>query len=303
MSFLKFNDIDISTRTIIVVTGLELHIEQLFNEIPITKYIIQEKKRGRKRKDHVVAKTNIELNKGIKDGSIITMKYEDKIKGVEFKRKKKSTFFRNAITIVMVIKDKLINLKISKNGKFQITGCKSIDNCKEAVLFLLNIIINTPIFFKPPPTNTLNIIFNIVMTNKDFSLGFLINREKFDNILNHNTPYNSLLETSFGYTGINLKMKLYPDDIHRSFNCIKYDINSKEYSSYEIDYDTYIKSLSKINHKKEMKNDRYITFLIFQSGNIIMSGINEYIMEKYYNIFIDIVKKNLTDIKEVIRSN
>ena len=37
---------------------------------------------------------------------------------------------------------------------------------------------------------------------------------------------------------------------------------------------------------------RYITFLIFQSGNVIMSGMNEVFMEKYYNIFFDIINKN-----------
>ena len=51
------------------------------------------------------------------------------------------------------------------------------------------------------------------------------------------------------------------------------------------------KEIEKENKKK------YVTFLIFQSGNIIMSGINEFLMEKYYNIFYDIVEKNITQIK------
>ena len=59
------------------------------------------------------------------------------------------------------INKKLINLKISKNGKFQITGCKSIDICLQSVIHLLNIIISDEKFFVKPESHILNIIFNV----------------------------------------------------------------------------------------------------------------------------------------------
>ena len=40
----------------------------------------------------------------------------------------------------MHINSKLINIKISKNGKLQITGCKQYSDCHKTVIELLNII-------------------------------------------------------------------------------------------------------------------------------------------------------------------
>ena len=40
---------------------------------------------------------------------------------------------------------------------------------------------------------------------------------------------------------------------------------------------------------KEMSKQRYKTFLVFQSGNVIMSGLNKEYMKKYYDIFFKIV--------------
>ena len=44
------------------------------------------------------------------------------------------------------------------------------------------------------------------MTNIDFNVGFNINREELDIYINSSTLFNSLLETSFGYTGVNIKI-------------------------------------------------------------------------------------------------
>ena len=47
--------------------------------------------------------------------------------------------------------------------------------------------------------------FITVMTNIDFNVGFIVNRENLDKYMNQQTEHNSLLETSFGYTGVNIK--------------------------------------------------------------------------------------------------
>jgi TATA-box binding protein (TBP) (component of TFIID and TFIIIB) len=286
-----FKEIAISTRTIIVSTNTLLNIEEMYKQLPITEYQVIEKKRGRKKKNFVE-----HIQNNVADGSIISVKYQGDIRGVELKKRKKSSkYFRNAVTIIISVNSKLINLKISSNGKFQVTGCKNFENCQKAIEYLFNIIISDKeTFLKDKNVEKINIIFNNVMTNKDFSVGFTVNRENLDNIINSDTQYNSLLETSFGYTGVNLKMKLDPN-IDRSFNCLELDVGSGKYKNYMIDYTEYIKSLNEKELVKENK-DRHITFLIFQSGNVIMSGMNEFFMEKYYNIFFDIINKNKTQI-------
>jgi len=282
-----FKEIPISTRTIIVSTNTLLNIEEMYNNLPITEYQVIEKKRGRKKKNFVE-----HIQNNVPDGSIISVKYQGDIRGVELKKRKKSSkYFRNAVTIIISVNNKLINLKISSNGKFQVTGCKNFENCRKAIEYLFNIIIaDKDIYLKEKNVKKINITFNNVMTNKDFSVGFTVNRENLDYIINSDTQYNSLLETSFGYTGVNLKMKL-DTNIDRSFNCLELDVESGYYRDYIIDYNEYIKSLSEKELVKENK-DRHVTFLIFQSGNVIMSGMNEVFMEKYYNIFFDIINKN-----------
>ena len=122
---MKFSDLTVSTKTVIAMTNLQIDISQFFPYITTYKYIVMKKKRGRKKKNKV-----IDINKDIPEGSIIYAQHKDEIKGVSLKKKKKkkTKFFRNALTIIMVLKsgekkiNKLINFKISKNGKFQITG-------------------------------------------------------------------------------------------------------------------------------------------------------------------------------------
>lgn len=294
MHKLNFNDIPISTRTIIVSTNTTIHIENMFNKLPITPYKIVEKKRGRKKKDFIDS-----IQNEIDDGSIVSIKYQGNIRGVDLKKKKKSNkFFRNAVTIVIYVNKKLINLKISANGKLQVTGCKDIDICKLAIKHLFDIVVNDIDTFLEKYEEHINIVFNNVMTNKDFSFGFMVNRENLDNIINTNTEYKSLLETSFGYTGVNIKMKL-SKNIKRDFNCIKLCTKTKQYNDYIMNYSEYINMLTDKELVKENK-DRHITFLIFQSGNVIMSGMNELFMEGYYNKFLDIVEHNIGLVKDTL---
>lgn len=288
----EFNDIPISTRTIIVSTNTNIHIENLYNSLPITEYTVIKKKRGRKKKNVIE-----NINNTVPSGSIVSVKYQDNIRGVELKPKKKNTkFFRNAVTIIMSIDNKFINLKVSTNGKFQVTGCKNFDHCKTAIINIFSIITKDIDNYLTQYQDSIKILFNNVMTNKDFSVGFQIKRENLDRIINNETVYNSLLETSFGYTGINLKMQL-KNNINRTFNCCKIDIKTNEVSDYMIDYTEYLKSLTDKEKTKENKK-RHITFLIFQSGNVIMSGLNEFFMEEYYNIFCDIISNNINIIKD-----
>ena len=93
----NFKDIPISTRTIIVATNTIINIENLYDNLPITPYTVIRKKRGRKKKDVIE-----DIHNTVPSGSIISIKYQDKLRGVELKPKKKKTkFFRNAVTIII----------------------------------------------------------------------------------------------------------------------------------------------------------------------------------------------------------
>jgi len=284
---MKFEDIKVSTKTIIAITNLEINISELFNYLEITKYIVKKKKRGRKKKDDVE-----DMNKDIEEGSIITLKYQDKLKGVDRKKKRneitKRKYFRNALTVVLVLKDgkknKLINFKVSKNGKFQITGCKSVKHAEKTVQYIWEYIEKNDKIYKLKEPH-FKIIFNTVMTNIDFNIGYYINRENLNKYINESTEYNSLLETSFGYTGVNIKIPIRQDLTKIQFPyIIKKD---GEWSRGETDGYEYIK-----------KKKRYNTFLAFHSGNIIMSGMIKELMEPDYNFFVKILNESRELIRE-----
>jgi len=296
----KFESIGISTKTIIAVTNFNINIEKLFDALPITTYIVIPKKRGRKKKD-----PQPDPNLDIPTGSIVTLKYEDKVRGVELKKKKKATtkgkrkYFRNSLTVVMIMGDgKMINFKISNNGKFQITGCKNDTHAEDCVKYIYKYVkeINNPeicsVRDKEPKA-----VFMTVMTNIDFNLGFQVNRENLDRYINCYTPYNSLLETSFGYTGVNIKMPM-----NRAQN---YDLKLISYkddiwtTSY-IPYGTYLEGLTQKEKDKETKKSKNHTFLVFHSGNCIFSSDNIVRMKHPYEQFIDIIRECKDEIEEKI---
>jgi hypothetical protein len=139
-SFPDFDTIPVSTKTFIVITNLSFNIPVLVETLPITPYVVVPKKRGRKRKVAV-----IDPNKDIQNGSIITIEFEDCLRGVRLKTKKpkktkrstdKDEPFRNSMTVVMIVDGKPINFKITSNGKFQMTGCKKDSHAQQCIEYI-----------------------------------------------------------------------------------------------------------------------------------------------------------------------
>ena len=228
----------------------------------------------------------------IENGSIVTLKYQGEIRGVDLKNKKKtrssSKYFRNAVTVVMKIltedkKDKFINFKISHNGKFQMTGCKSTSHAEMCIKYIWKYINESEICKEQ---SNFKVIFRTVMTNIDFNLGFTVNRENLDKHINTKTQYNSLLETSFGYTGVNIKIP-FNDAITSELYTIEWE--KDQWNDYMTPFSKYLDIIPLKDKDKEMSKQRYKTFLVFQSGNVIMSGLNKEYMKKYYDIFFKIV--------------
>ena len=132
----------------------------------------------------------------------------------------------------------------------------------------------------------LKVIYHTVMTHVDFNLGFIVNREALDRYINANTEYNSLLETSFGYTGINIKFA-----INKSLDNLKIP-------TFTLVDDDWIESSTFYKDIPSKKKKKYNTFLVFHSGNIIMSGMIEELMEPAFDIFQDIIKNSKNLIEE-----
>ena len=279
-SGLKFDDFDsikVSTKTYTATTNLIIDISKLFHIIPVTPYVVTIKKRGRKKKGEP-----INHNKDVKPGSVVTVKYENEIRGVEIKNKKpkpkKKKWFRNSITVVIIL-DKPINFKVCRNGTFQMTGCKNIEHAELCVKYIWNYMNDHSDIYSLTRGNNLEALFIPSMRNIDFSLGFLVDREKLNNFICKHKDYHCLLETSFGYTGVNIKMPLSEDMSKLEIKKIS-SISNNDFIEEWTTYQEYLDLLSPKDAEAKLKNDRYNTFLVFHSGKCIMSWINSGIYEK-----------------------
>ena len=284
---IPFDEFAVSTKTFIVYTNLVIDIKKIFEDdvLPITEYTILKKKRGRKKKQ-----VEEDPNKDVKSGSFILVQYRDQYRGVKFKNSKKATsFFRNAMPIVMKVQDKLISFKVSKKGKFQVTGCKTNEQAEICVLVFFSFIKphkGKYYTFSDNDESHLKVTFEPVMHNIDFSVGFQLDREKLDIFVNNQTTFTSLLETTIGYTGVNIKMLVSKEKL----SAIR--IDSKEFLedgrvlTSDMSFDSFCEKF-----KTKKKKPNYNTFLVFQSGSVIMSGKTLSCMRDAYYDFFEIIKQ------------
>ena len=274
----KIRDHEVSTKTVIAYSNLLIDIGEVFHTLDISK---------------TTKETRIEL-----------MYYQQEMKGMvmtdRVMKKKKS--FRNAVNVIVALSaKKRLNFKVSKNGKFQITGCKSETDAIQTILnFIMEMQIQCSNHFRiSDGSDEIRVAFQTVMTNIDFSLGFCLNRQRLDELINQNTPYNSLLETSFGYTGVNIKFPVEQEmideqKIHRfqiGKDRVLETTDWKDWVCCEVPMNEYIV------HKTKK---RYNTFLVFHSGNVIMSGMTFETMEPAFDAFQQIISEWQCQIEEVL---
>jgi TATA-box binding protein (TBP) (component of TFIID and TFIIIB) len=293
--FPEFDDIKVSTKTFTATTNLNIQIDELYKTLPITPYVVVPKKRGRKKKCE-----QIEHNKCIKPGSIITVKYENEIRGVELKPKKTKTgkkkkWFRNSITVVIIL-DKPINFKVCRNGTFQMTGCKSHEHADKCVKYIWEYIKNYTTIYSFTRGTTLEAIFIPSMRNIDFSLGFIVDREKLNQYMCIQKEFHCLLETSFGYTGVNIKVPLTKDI--KSMQVKKIIEKDGEWQEVWTTYKEYLDILSPKERETKLQSERHNTFLVFHSGKVIMSGLTADFMREVYYYFLSIIRASFNKIEE-----
>lgn len=298
--FPEFDEISVSTRTFISMTNITLDLKKLFDFLPVTDFVVVPKRRGRKKKTE-----KIDPNTHITPGSIITLKFEDQLRGVDLKKKKvtkkkRDKWFRNSFTVVIIMEDKAINFKVCQNGMFQITGCKTYEHALNCVKYIWEYIKDEKDLYTFSRLDHLEVLFVPAMRNIDFGLGFLVDREKLAMYMSVQTEFHSLLETSFGYTGVNIKIPIVEDISTLEVKKLSYLDGWKE------EFVTYVDYLALLPEKEQIKKlnkERYNTFLVFHSGKIIMSSINEAFARDTYYYFLNIIRTCFDQIEERLDVN
>jgi len=296
IKFPEFDDIKVSTKTFIVMTNIKIDLQKLFDFLTVTDYVVIPKKRGRKKKN---SSTTTSLD--IETGSIVTMKFENQFKGVDLKQKKsykkKSTkYFRNSFTIVIILDNKAINFKVCSNGMMQLTGCKLDKHAEDCIKYLWGYIKDEKDIYSFTRGETLEILLIPAMRNIDFSIGFIVDREKLSKYMSTQTKFHSILETSFGYTGVNIKIPFERDITTMEIKKIKFEKN--EWIEEKTYYSEYLTHLTEKEQKKKLNKERYTTFLVFHSGKIILSSTCADFARKSYYYFLDIIRESKDEIEE-----
>lgn len=298
--FPNFDDIKVSTKTFTATTNLHINIDKVFEILPISEYILIPKKRGRKKKVEVE-----DPNKDLQYGSIVTLKYQGKIRGVDLKQKKtEKNWFRNSFTTVIFL-DKMINFKVCRNGTFQMTGCKSYLHAEQCVKIIWSYIKNNTDLYRYTRGSTLEVLFIQCMRNIDFSLGFFVDREKLNRYMKEQTNFSCLLETSFGYTGVSIKVPLKQDITQMPINKLIYNKEADDngdseniWTEYKTIYQEYLDTLSQKDRDTKIATERYNTFLLFQSGRVIASSMNSTYLKPVYYEFLEVIKQGYEIIEE-----
>lgn len=277
----NFSDMVRTTRTVIVDTNISVSISDLFDVLEISDYDVPVKKKGRKKRGVV------DVPVLLATGSIISVKLGAKYKGPEALRGKAA--FKNSISIVMWMDGKRINFKFSKNGRFQITGNNSNECIFECVRLMWTIISSHPSIYTIDGLRMKATIWTS-MENFKTDLGFRLDRQSLNTYVNMNTEHVSVFETSSGSASVNIKMPLEFDDIE--LTTIEENADGS-WSNGAVMYNEFVKNAI---GKLTKKTGRYVSFLVFHTGQVIMTSMSQSIMRPYFDEFMRII----SDCKEII---
>jgi hypothetical protein len=114
--------------------------------------------------------------------------------------------------------------------------------------------------------------------------------------INIMTKYYSMLEASFGYTGVNIKFPVKDElvclDVKKLINI------DNDWIESSVPYTDHLEFMTEKERNKKLTKNRWNTFLCFHSGRTIMSGITADFMRETYYEFLEIIRNCYEDIKE-----
>lgn len=212
----------------------------------------------------------------------------------------KINHFLNQLTVVISIDKKpLLNMMVFKDN-IKIAGCKTIDDAMEAVLIFWQDYV-TKIkdgHTLKPKERCPKFVFEVVMRNVDFKLGFPIERSPLNILMNSPEFSDKIFMSQYestGHTNVNIKMYSRKPEDH-TYDCLVLP-EGKDPRVISIKDNPYKSDKKKQNDDKKTK---YTTFIVFSSSEIILSGRYNKNMEQMYNFFVDLAFKNKSLIEEKI---
>lgn len=290
-----FSKIPISTKTMVVLTNAEFFTDHLFTQLPVHSLTVPDQlKTDKKKLKRYVQELSLE------EGLILALEHMGDTRGDI-----PIGHFRNHMSIIMIVNQKMLNFKIPKKGKIQMTGCKDDSYAEKCIDYLWGHIQThhtpeKPLYRIKTGEQYFQTLFRTEMTNKNFNLGFKVLREELDRYINtmEEDGRFSHLDTTFGYTGVNIKFPI--THANSLFKTKRYEPGRGWVEGW-IDYNEYLNRLSPKEYSDEINKKRYNSFFIFHSGSAIMSGMSPEYMEQDFYSFLEIIDRCKNLIKEDVK--
>lgn len=189
----------------------------------------------------------------------------------------------------------MLNVMIFKDS-IKIAGCKFEEDAVKMIQFLWSEYLSKIAGFATLKIADTKPSFTIetVMKNYGFNLGFGILREPLNILMNDpeyaDKIYMSEYEST-GHTNVNIKMfSKKPDDFKYTF--IEFDNFFEPTNT--------IQYVDEISNKKKNKKVDYVTFIVFSSAEVILSGRYTENMRELYNFFRKIIHENRGMLEEIL---
>ena len=296
-----FSSIKVSTQTYIVHTNLdEVDLDLVVNNIAIDvpyEDLSDEYEAPEEDYASIFPRIIAVSYKGIKRGKLKKRKSPLKAAG--------GKNFLNCVSMsVQLDPMKNINVKLFHNGVMQLTGCKAYEHAQQAIDVIWKALSQRKRTFeyifefkKDTGFSETNMEAYVVsaMRNVDFRLGFEIDREALGNHINENTPYriDSILR---GFMGVQLSIPIESVADMTIHKITYYDEGRK--TDEIVRYDTLWKVKPAV--KAKALKPKSITIAVFQTGQVLMSGIDEMYQIPAFKWFINEISsvQNLVKVKK-----
>ena len=322
-SIKSFSQIDLSTKVANILTNCQVDIDRFFALVPITEYNPPVKRRGRKSKDSQEIRPEI-----LPFGSCVFVQKMEHTRGKPLKKKSEKYFLHTVNAVFAIEEGKFVTIKIPSDGMLQLTGCSTDQHYRQSLEVVLksfqdiermtgervysiapdftvqnfvSIAASTATNTATQPSTRLHnvkAVFNTVMENRDFNLGFRVSRENLDNFLNEYTDWAAMFDSLNTSVQIKIPNERYKEE---DIPYVEYDVNENKLQIVKqqmVPYTDYIKFFED-KSKKKNKKQKYFTFAVFWVGSVIMSARGPD-MERVYNEFVNLMVENREHIEDII---
>lgn len=239
-------------------------------------------------------------------GDIFSSDYQGNIIGLDLRKKKKTTsripYFLNQIMFFVSLGDMNVNVMMFKN-KFKISGCKTDDHAMQTVKifwykFRSTENIKDNFFSLKPKFDYPFFILETVMMNTGFNLKYYIRRKELNKIMNDPEYKDKVLLSQYeSTTHPNVNIKMFSTcPVDHTFVKMELDtcpIN-KDIESFCKFNCTYTQVFENV-FKKEKKKVDQDTFIVFSSGQVIVTGRYLSKMIENCNFFMKIIETKLVN--------